>query len=346
MPKILLGTSNENKIIELKALLDVGNDTTFVTLKDLNLDLESPEETGNSLYENALLKAKYYAQKTGLPTLSEDTGFFIKSLDNWPGIYAARMADTQQGQISQVLEKLKDKTDNDRNAIFETVAVLYEPTKNSIISTVGKVEGIVSEDIKNLENTFGFDPIFIVKEKSKTYSEMTKKEKKECSHRAKAMFEMAHAIRKLYNPKQFVIPLGIIIKDDKILMSLRNDPHNTNYHNKWEFPGGGIDFGEDIIDCLKREVSEEVGYDVEVIKQFNYIHNFSKTLSSGFGYTAFLVPYLCKITGGTGEWDDNETSAVAFYELDKVFDADLIEQNDIMLKAIMPEIKEYIKNQK
>jgi 8-oxo-dGTP pyrophosphatase MutT (NUDIX family) len=175
---------------------------------------------------------------------------------------------------------------------------------------------------------------------------MSEKEKNECSHRGKAMFQMSHAIRKLYSPKQFVIPLGIIIKDGKLLMSLRNDPHNKRYHNKWEFPGGGIDFKEDIRDCLVREVKEEVGYDVEIIKQFDYIHNFSRVLSSGFGYTAFLVPYLCKITGGDGVWDDNETSAVGFYDIDKALDEDVMEENDILIKAILPELKEYIENNK
>jgi len=346
MPKILLGTSNVHKISELKLLLDIGNDIDIVTLQDLDIELEAPEETGISLYENALLKAKFYAEQTGLPTLSEDTGFFIPSLDNWPGIYAARIADSQQGQISQVLKKLDGTSGKARNALFETVVVLYEPNKKSIVSTVGSVAGTVSLEVSDNKNTFGFDPIFIVDEVNKTFAEMSQQQKNSCSHRSKAIFEMSHAIRKLYNPKQFVVPLGIIIKDEKILMSKRNDPYNDRYHNKWEFPGGGVDFGENIRDCLVREVREEVGYDVEIIKQLDYIHNFSNTLSSGFGYTAFLVPYLCKIVGGDGVWCDNETNGVDFYDVEKIFDEDLLEQNDILLKAIMPEIKQYIRNQK
>ncbi len=339
MIKILIGTANKKKIVEIKELLDVPS-VEFVTLEDINFTLEPPEETGKNLYENARIKAIFYAEQTGLLTLSEDTGFFINSLDGWPGIYAARVADTQQQKIEMVLKKMQGITD--RSAAFRTVAVLYNPKNKSEIVTQGEALGTITETYNDQGNTFGYDPIFFSTEANDTFANIPIKQKNACSHRAKAIVEMSYNIRKLHEPKQFVVPMGIVIKDGKVLMQKRNDPHNKNFHLKWEFPGGGIDAGEKIEEALIRETKEEAGYDVEIIKRSNYIHNVTNTTKSGFTYTLFLVPYLCKIISGDGTYQDKEVLDVQFFEPSELLAQDVMPENDIIISKLLPEINAII----
>ena len=82
-------------------------------------------------------------------------------------------------------------------------------------------------------------------------------------------------------------------------MALRNDPHRPKFHKTWEFPGGGVDWGETPEGAIVRETKEETGYEVEIVKTLQRI--FTKTeVASTYRYQVFLVPYVCRIIGGGG----------------------------------------------
>lgn len=340
MKTILLGTANQHKIKELKTLLDVGDSVSFITPDDIDSTIPSPEETGKTLEQNALLKAKYYAQKTGYTTLSEDTGFFIKALQGWPGIYAARVADAQEDKINAVLKKLKGQSD--RSAYFETVACLYDPNENTAVHTTGTIHGTISDTPFKMKNGFGYDPIFIPKSSSKTFAQMSKEQKNEYSHRSKAIYKMTHVIRKLYNTRQFIVPLSIIIKDNKILMARRYDPHHPATHNTWEFPGGGIEPGETPEETVVRETKEEVGFDVSIVKQIPYTHTFTRKTQSGFTYRLFILPYICEVIGGEASTDSPEVSEIRFFTLDDALKENLIGDNKTLLQNISSQLKPYL----
>ena len=87
--QLLIGTSNKGKLSEIKSFLNTSM-FDIVSLEDLDMEIEDPEETGTTLEENAILKARYYGEKTGLLTLTDDGGIYIDALDGWPGIKSAR----------------------------------------------------------------------------------------------------------------------------------------------------------------------------------------------------------------------------------------------------------------
>lgn len=195
MTKVLIATTNEGKFKEIKKFLgDLSID--FISLKDLENKYKEPIEDQSTLEGNAILKAKYYAGKTGLISLADDGGLFIDALKGWPGVKSARIADNKTKRNQLILKKLKNKNWKKRTAQFKLTLALFDPLTKDLHLTYGETAGHILEKPVDSDNGFGYDPIFYVDEKKKAYVEMTMTEKNSCSHRGKALKRMKEFLRR------------------------------------------------------------------------------------------------------------------------------------------------------
>ena len=178
--KVLIASHNMGKITEFKKILNnLGFE--FMTLNDLH-EVEEPEETGLTLNENSLIKAKYYFDSFKIPVIADDTGLFIEDLNGEPGINAARYSgygDKENRKL--VLQKLNGKMSN---AYFETVLTFYDGA--NVITANGIMEGKIAYSIEGT-NGFGYDPIFYLPEFGMTSASISPEQKNEISHRGKAL---------------------------------------------------------------------------------------------------------------------------------------------------------------
>ena len=338
--ELLIATTNAGKVKEIMAFLEHAP-FTILTLNDLPEQIPAPVEDTGTILGNAILKAEYYAQKSGHLTLADDAGLFIDALQGWPGVDTALIADTVEARIALVLEKMKDVPTTERTASFRAVLALYDPENQSLFTAFGSTEGsILTEQVKT-EHGFGYDPIFLVSALHKTYAEMTPTEKNSVSHRGKALSRIKYHLQNTYVPKHIVVPCGLIIKDGKILMNRRNDPHRPEFHGTWEFPGGKVEFGEQMHDNMKREIREEVGYEVEIVHLLQHIRVESQETRT-YAYQVFLVPYVCRITGGELKPSDEEVMETAWFDLDDVLNQPLLGDNVTMYTTFLPELKEVV----
>ncbi len=339
MRKLLIATSNPGKFKEMKEFFKTSG-FEIVSLSDLGIT-DAPEEPYDVIEYNAMLKAKYYAEKTGILSLADDTGLFIPALNNWPGAHAARIADTTEKRRETVLEKMKGI--DDRKAYFEVALALYDPTEKLSFLSFGRVDGSILETPQGDETKgFGFDQIFFSNELNKAFSELSVQEKNATSHRGKALIKMEYFLKKQFGARNIVVPCAIVIQNGKILMQKRNDPHRPNYHEKWEFPGGGVDFKEQIIENVVRETKEETGLIVEPLKLLQHIAVEWQEYPT-FAYQVYLIPYVCKIVGGEINPRDHEVLEARWFELDEVSKYPLVGENARMYEKFLPELKEVIK---
>ena len=179
--KIVFATGNPNKLKEIKSAI---KSFKVVGLKDLGITEEIPE-TGTTLKENALQKAKYVYDKTGLNCFSDDTGLEIEALENRPGVYSARYAGTDcnsEENIKKVLRELGASTN--RKAYFKTVIILILNGEEYCFE--GKVKGEILKE-KTGSGGFGYDPIFSPNGYEESFAEMSIELKNKISHRSLAV---------------------------------------------------------------------------------------------------------------------------------------------------------------
>jgi len=179
--ELVFATNNSHKLNELRAI--VGNRFSIISLQELNCFEDIPE-TGTTLVENALLKAKYVHQKFHCNCFADDTGLEIDALNGRPGVYSARYAGEHCSfidNIQKVLLELEGVAN--RKACFTTVIALILEGKNYFFE--GKIEGEIMEKSEG-NNGFGYDPIFKPLGYHKTFAEMSDVEKNSISHRALA----------------------------------------------------------------------------------------------------------------------------------------------------------------
>lgn len=182
--KIVLATSNKDKVREIKEIL--GENIKIYTTKDYNIDNFEVEEDGETLKENAYKKAKTLYDILKVPTLADDTGLFVKSLDLRPGVYSHRYAGdnpTYKDNRDKLLDELKN-CDN-RDAYFKTT-VCFIDDKGEDYYFDGQINGEISKKEYG-DKDFGYDQIFKVKELDKTFGQMTDEEKNLYSHRSLAL---------------------------------------------------------------------------------------------------------------------------------------------------------------
>jgi len=168
----------------------------FKTLKDFP-NLVLPEEIGNTYEENAFIKAKFVAKKTGLPAIGEDSGLEIDALKGELGVYSARFGGdiAYSEKILLVLEKMKNIPWEERKARFICKVVFYDPETMTKFTTEGIVEGYIAFAPCG-ENGFGYDPIFYYPPLDKTFGELKEEEKNKVSHRSKAFLDMKPFLEK------------------------------------------------------------------------------------------------------------------------------------------------------
>jgi len=188
--QILIATGNIHKFNELLQILprfnQAGEVICYKNLADFG-DFIPPEETGDTLEENARIKAVSAARATGLITLSDDTGLEVDALNGAPGVHTARYAGENADAAannSRLLAALQHVPADRRTARFRTVACLAFPN-GKVELCEGKVEGSITTQYQGA-NGFGYDPIFYVTEKEKTFAELSANEKNEVSHRGRA----------------------------------------------------------------------------------------------------------------------------------------------------------------
>ena len=185
--KLLIGTNNKGKFKEIKDLLPKYIKTHSIS----EFKLKSPKEDGLTFEENSLIKSKYFSKKTQLLCLADDSGLEIDFLNKMPGIYSARWGG-KKGNFSMAIKRvyrelsIKDKNWKQKKISARFICVLSICNLDKKIALVkGKVEGYISNEPKG-KNGFGYDPIFIPKNKKKTFGEMRSIEKYKIDHRSVA----------------------------------------------------------------------------------------------------------------------------------------------------------------
>lgn len=185
MRDLLVATTNLHKLEEYRAIF---SDLPYrlLSLRDLGLNMDV-EETGSTFEENAELKARAYAQASGLLTLADDSGLEIDAMGGAPGIFSARFAgkDTPyEERFRLILARLDGLPVEQRSARFRCAITLAEPSGHTR-TVEGIIEGVIA-DAPRGEGGFGYDPIFLVPEIGMTTAELTADDKNRISHRGRA----------------------------------------------------------------------------------------------------------------------------------------------------------------
>lgn len=182
--RILLCTGNAGKVDELRAMLPERFEV--VSLADAGLPADLPE-TGETLAENALQKARYAHARTGLPCLADDTGLEVDALGGAPGVRSARYAGEARDPVAnmrRLLMELHGATE--RQARFRTVLAFVSADEERTFE--GIVEGVITGAPQG-KGGFGYDPVFKPLGSTRTFAEMSPEEKNAMSHRGRAMAE-------------------------------------------------------------------------------------------------------------------------------------------------------------
>jgi len=199
MKKILIATTNKAKLEEIKNGLKplLKQKIKLLTLTDVGVE-EKPEESGKTFCENAKIKAEFYAQKTGLPTLADDGGLLIPYLNNEPGIKSRRWLGYEASDeelINYTLERLKNVPKEKRTAYLQVCLCFFDPKTKKIFFEEEKIEGFIAKKPSG-KATFGypFRALFIVKKFNKYYDELTSKEHQQINHRLIALKRLTKKI--------------------------------------------------------------------------------------------------------------------------------------------------------
>ena len=182
--KILIGTNNKGKLKEIKDLLP----KHIRVLSTTSFNLRSPKESGKTFEENSIIKSKYFSKKTKIVCLADDSGLEIDILNKRPGIYSARWGGKKADFKKAIKKVYKELNKKDRNWKKKKIkarficALSLSFLDKKIASVSGKVEGYISDKPKG-KNGFGYDPIFIPKNKKKTFGQMKPFEKYKIDHR-------------------------------------------------------------------------------------------------------------------------------------------------------------------
>ena len=185
--KILVGTHNKGKFIEISDLLP----KKIIKISPIDLGIKSPIENGKTFEDNSEIKAEFFCKNSNLVTLSDDSGLEVEALNGEPGILSSRYAEDLggfQNAMKEILEKIKKINKGSKAQFISSLTIQWPNGKK--ITEKGIIKGSLS-DIRG-KNGFGYDPIFVPEGYSKTFAEMNYKEKLKIDHRQ-------IAYKKLYN---------------------------------------------------------------------------------------------------------------------------------------------------
>ena len=192
---LLLGSGNPGKIKEIKFYLEYFNLFTDRNIIDLSnfSDVGEPEENGSTFEENSIIKSTFFFKKTNCLTLSDDSGFIVEEMENFPGVKTARVAKEMGGE-QKVVDYIFSKRTKKQNisATFYCSLSLVGQKINNVVT--GKISGFIIPHKKGNDG-FGYDPFFIPLHSKKTFAEMGNNQKMKLSHRFEA-FKILSTIQK------------------------------------------------------------------------------------------------------------------------------------------------------
>ncbi len=196
MNQLLIGTTNPAKFNEYKDLLD-SYDLEVISLYDFKID--EPDETGRDFEENAILKAKYYFQKTGIPTLADDGGFEIHALNGEPGVKSRRWLGrktSDEDLIKTVYKKIKKVPEDQRQCRIRTVVAIASPF--GVVTSEGSVEGIIAEKPSDKRiKGFPFRSVMFFPNYGKYFTDLNKQEMEIMNHRKVAIEKVNDILKEL-----------------------------------------------------------------------------------------------------------------------------------------------------
>ena len=190
--RLLVGTNNRNKFEEIKKLMP----EKFELVSQAELTIPSPEESGLTFVENAIIKARHASNKSGLPTIADDSGLTVDSLGGKPGVFSSRFGGLDATDTQNCKKLLKEmEGEKVRTARFHCVLVFV---RNEVDPTPYIAQGMLKGEILEKpagKGGFGYDPIFFLPEYKKTIAELHPSEKNKISHRAEAIHQLTRMIR-------------------------------------------------------------------------------------------------------------------------------------------------------
>ena len=190
IPRLVVASKNPDKIAEIELALNRAGVAAEIVR---GLDWPDVDESGSTLEENALIKARAVAEATGLPVVADDTGLEVDALGGAPGVHTARFAGDgarYEDNVAKMIEVMKEETL--RSARFRTVTALVFPDGAEVVAE-GSLEGRIAEAPRGTRG-FGYDPVFEVN--GRTLAEMTLEEKDSMSHRARAVRALIDSLGK------------------------------------------------------------------------------------------------------------------------------------------------------
>lgn len=197
--QLLLGTRNSGKVRELRALLAEVNSLQLVSMEEAGV-VSKVEETGETYAENAALKARAYAEASGMPALADDSGLEVDALDGAPGLRSARYSPkpgaTDADRRAYLLQQLEGLPRPWKARFRATVAVALPGGETRFAE--GTCEGEIIPQERGTGG-FGYDPIFLVEGTQKTMAELSEEEKNRVSHRARAMEQAKKFIVEMFS---------------------------------------------------------------------------------------------------------------------------------------------------
>ena len=191
--KIVFATNNSNKLSEIQDIL--GPEFQIVSLKDIGCHEDIPE-TGKTLEENALQKARYVYDHYHIDCFADDTGLEVEALQGAPGVHSARYAEGTDHNSEANMEKLLRELgeNNNRKAQFRTVIALI--LHGEVHEFEGKIEGSIAKEKKGTEG-FGYDPLFVPDGYEESFAQLGMDIKNTISHRARAVEQLARYLKNI-----------------------------------------------------------------------------------------------------------------------------------------------------
>lgn len=190
--KFVIATGNSHKVEEFSRMLK-NLDFSAISAKELGIDMDGAEEDGDTFEANALIKAKYACEKSGLPAFADDSGLCVDALGGRPGIYSARYAQNDQARITKLLKELDGVKEENRTAKFVSAIACVFPDGRKF-TVRGETEGKIDFEPRGVGG-FGYDPVFLYEGKS--FGQMTGVEKDTVSHRGKALEKCLLELKKI-----------------------------------------------------------------------------------------------------------------------------------------------------
>ena len=187
MKKIALASNNQGKIKEISRILEPYE---VEILHQADFTSEEAEETGLTFVENAILKARFLADISGLPVIADDSGLEVDALQGAPGIYSARYAGenaSDRDNLSKLLDNMQTVEQGKRSARFQCVLVYLRHALDPVpIIAEGSWEGSILSEAEG-DNGFGYDPVFFVTSEQKSAALLSAADKNRISHRGLAL---------------------------------------------------------------------------------------------------------------------------------------------------------------